>query len=952
MLRGLRVWAFLAVVIGASLCGAPALAQTNAVGSIREMPLAGGLRPLLAAIDDPLPPDRSEFLLEFIRRTHNTPPTIKNSPRDALLRAALTHLERARAGAVTTNTDTLPLPLSSNLWIDEVFKGRATPQTLVADIIGSREASLLYYGLLSLDESTRAWLAADRDLLGDLAARHAPAFVVAAPALRVKDSAVRVPGGAATVGIWEEIVGRPVKEPAAFVRALLSRDQGHVAYFYASMAELTEPQLGLAFGLDSQSPGERVSAARRLLAVYERIAANWQIAERTFWRPSTDPGLLLSDVTVDAAGRPMLRGSPRFWTAVFQDGDPAATSTVTNPAAFAQQEPLDYSRLCEQVFNADRIGDRRRGYAVLFASRVLPPLTATNVLDAVEATRAVLLYPAVVGALERAGLTNVNAFADAARRAGRLSAIGDRDRATRALAQYQGALALLSRAAWRGGLRPDDLAAAVSSLSAIDVNDRGDYEGRVVQWFVSWVASYWGDSPDEVYAEGAGPLETEAIAIAAGPARPVRVVEWEGTRYRLNFARAEATRLAKLLGDESRPFLSAARALISVADVLSGDGVVRERLRNEAENLAKMATAVGCNSSEIWDGSDIVHRCSELVTAVQRASQVRDARAVGRVVSGLRILADDMLARGLMELAYAVALGQRERSLITADDGARRHEFGVAAVGPRRYIEWALPISGTDSRRGWHMTGSLLGLDVRLADYLLTRVSSGLPRRRPSLDDDRRRALIEVTALVEPHAFGDSDRDALVAALRKGRARVAALTPESARALAEDIRLSPARASLLPWVAANDRERLPSYFSPTEVLWSGLAGALMPAAFHAWGGPAEPRVGCLCLRMPDRRPSEAYAGRWHSGVPSSGFSDLNVRVTELLAEVPMPAALTAPVLASATLEMIESATMRDHDDLRGLIEFVNSLRRVRVEQYLALLTTDGPLVPLDTGESR
>jgi hypothetical protein len=66
----------------------------------------------------------------------------------------------------------------------------------------------------------------------------------------------------------------------------------------------------------------------------------------------------------------------------------------------------------------------------------------------------------------------------------------------------------------------------------------------------------------------------------------------------------------------------------------------------------------------------------------------------------------------------------------------------------------------------------------------------------------------------------------------------------------------------------------------------------------------------------------------------------------------MPAALTAPVLASATLEMIESATMRDHDDLRGLIEFVNSLRRVRVEQYLALLTTDGPLVPLDTGESR
>ena len=66
----------------------------------------------------------------------------------------------------------------------------------------------------------------------------------------------------------------------------------------------------------------------------------------------------------------------------------------------------------------------------------------------------------------------------------------------------------------------------------------------------------------------------------------------------------------------------------------------------------------------------------------------------------------------------------------------------------------------------------------------------------------------------------------------------------------------------------------------------------------------------------------------------------------------MPAALTAPVLSAATLELVEGAAMRDHDDYRGLTEYVGSLRRVSVEQYLALLTTDGPLVPLETGESR
>jgi hypothetical protein len=59
----------------------------------------------------------------------------------------------------------------------------------------------------------------------------------------------------------------------------------------------------------------------------------------------------------------------------------------------------------------------------------------------------------------------------------------------------------------------------------------------------------------------------------------------------------------------------------------------------------------------------------------------------------------------------------------------------------------------------------------------------------------------------------------------------------------------------------------------------------------------------------------------------------------------MPAALLGPVLASATLDFIDRATSRDQDDRRGLVEFVQALGADRVEQYLALLTTEGPLVP-------
>jgi hypothetical protein len=192
----------------------------------------------------------------------------------------------------------------------------------------------------------------------------------------------------------------------------------------------------------------------------------------------------------------------------------------------------------------------------------------------------------------------------------------------------------------------------------------------------------------------------------------------------------------------------------------------------------------------------------------------------------------------------------------------------------------------------------------------------------------------------------DTERDAIAAAIRRGRDRLAALrTPEEADAVADEIRLSGARRSLLAWTMAQDPERVTAFLSPTELLWLGR-GNLTLQGLQAWGAPAEPRLGCLCLQLNDPRPWEALAGRWHSGILASGFPDLNLRLAEFLAELQMPAALLGPVLTSATLDFVDSAASRDQDDWRALVEFVQGLRRDKVEQYLALLTTDGPLVPV------
>jgi hypothetical protein len=314
-------------------------------------------------------------------------------------------------------------------------------------------------------------------------------------------------------------------------------------------------------------------------------------------------------------------------------------------------------------------------------------------------------------------------------------------------------------------------------------------------------------------------------------------------------------------------------------------------------------------------------------------------------VPALRLLADDLLARGLMQLAYAAALGQREGVSISAADAAGRHDFGLRGnLG--RTAPWRLPLPGADINQRWRVSGSLLGLDVGLADFLLVRLSSRPPVRRPSLNEFDRRAFIEAVAMVEPATLIDADRDTIVAAIQRGRARLeAAGAPEDAVAIADEIGLSASRRTLLAWVVAHQPDRVAAFLSPSELLWLGLGNTRVDA-LRAWGTPGSSRIGCLCLQVVDRRPWEIVAGRLNTGMMASVFPDLNFRLAEHLTELRMPAALLGPVLAAATLDFINTVMSRDPDDRRGLVEFVQKLRRERVEQYLALLTTDGPLVPI------
>jgi hypothetical protein len=948
VLRSRLSSALCAGAIGVTVLVGPVGAQAPDPGALSEVPLPNGLRAALAAIDDRVAADRSQFLLEFIRRTYQGPDDAGGREHGGPLRALLAHL----AQPATHAPDTLPLPLTPAIWIDAVFDGGVTEDHLAGAILRSRQASLLYYGLLSLDEGTRAWLATQPGLVAELARRHAAGLVVAGPALRVADGRVRAPGGEQGEAIWQALVGRSVREPAGFVRALLRHHDGRLAYFFAAMAQLSPAQRAMALDLASVDERRRVASGRRVYAIFERVASTWRVDDRPFWRPVADPALLLAELRVDSTGTPILPGTRRFWEAVWGRGRSAAEART-----LADGQPVDVPWLLEQVFNAKPEERRRRQRVVLFASRTLTAITRDNAGDAVEALRGAGTYPALVAVLERSGVTDVRVVAQAARRATELSAVRDQNRALPAVAQFQGALALTTRAASRSSASPEVAARTVSSLLAVNLSSQGEYEGGLVRWFDTHLRESSAGAPHAgagaascglLYAAAPGSMDCDLVQAIAGraPAQP-RLVDWEGTRYGVDFPGAELARLARLLGEDARPYLSSARTLLDTTEALLSSRLDGDGLREHAESLALVLNAVEPGVGGGAPDGLFQARHQTVLAKLHRLAREGDVQGATQLAAQVRSIADGLFARGLLELVYAAALGHPDRIPVPAGETARRHNFGFGSSGALGDRPWHLPTLGGDPASGWRVSGSLLGLDVRLAQFSLLRVSSRRVPRKPTLHGEDRRLLVEAVTLVEPGSLTEPDREVIVTALRKGRARLAATrSSTAAAAIAEEIRLTPARRALLSWVITHDPDRLDAFLSPGELFWLGLEGQPVEARLHAWGAPGEPRLGCLCLRLLDRRPWEALAGRWPSGLLASGFPDLNLRLAELLAELGMPASMLGPVLASATLDLVDSAQRRDPDDRRGLVEFVQALSIDQVEQYLSLLTSDGPLVPL------
>jgi hypothetical protein len=901
---------------------------------------------------------------ESPRRT----PVTGKAAQDATTVGTAAETGTAESGGVDDNM--VPLPLTEKFWESCIVKPRKVRGSVGAAILTDPAVGFMYVALASTDAATRLFLAGECDRVSAIARTRAAAFSVVARSFRVRDGRTIPPGGDAALPLWTRL-GLPLTDPSAFLMRLVSADAGRLAYFYDTIAQLDPARQRFALGLAEPADADMAIGE----AIYRLCAGSdpsWSIVDRPFARMTVDVAFVLQQVRLTPDGRLAGPGTDAFLSAVFADGD--VDRGVDDAAALLTGPTVDAASLVRLVIVPDWTRRRARLMTVLFAQRMFADLQPADASAALIALRGVSRVETLPFALERIGVRSPAVIAAAVRRSllfgppvGRVAVVpAERQRAE--ISGFQASLALIERLVYARAL---DGAAATGLIERLLDERQPDplgYLAHVARWMANGLLPQvprrqppLAGTPDT----GPGPepavlidtaqdgREHQLLDVLAGPPlQTPTLVRWENTPYRIDLAAADRVRLHAIRARQGGPTLDDALDLIESARTLreAGDSAdlstVRATIVRLANHLAPNESGDGAQAGAPADSRPVLSAAAQALESPNASAGIRIQHARRLAEVGATVLGDV-----LRSIVYACALGDAEGQAFLAGDVSRLHEFGLDEpdASRRRVRTWELPVDVGAGGQPWHLSGSLLAVDLSMSRFALRRALGEMPTRQPTLSGPDRRTLVATMALMNPADLSDGTRTVLVGAMRRGREvlEAALQRPEIVEETVRAAGITGWRAQLLPWARAFEPDAVLSMVARSELVWLGVRQPL-PDDVDRWGAPTQPIDGAWRLRFPGPEATDDVAGRQASAYLPGRFVDLTLRLAEVMAEIGMPSPLTREVLRAALQRFVDEVRPAYPDDWLALVRYANGLPRTQVEDYVYGMTVpDGPLVPAD-----
>jgi hypothetical protein len=721
-----------------------------------------GGRETLRTLQVPPSRERAAVMIDLIRRLH-----FATDPQDALTAAVQQLTTAAPKGTMLV----LPSPLSAAVWSDAVFRRVVAVDRLFAAILNDANARLLFHGLSGMDAESRAWFAAEPELLRWLYQHDAAvsAFALFAPAITIRAGHLVVPGGPVARQRWIAALGAATDRPERFVRRLFEHEHGRAAGLYFVVSYSDEPRRRFILG---SSNGEFNRLTKAFAGCYPSHANAYPFVLR-----SHDPALLLLDVPLDSAGRLPGPHDRQLWSGVFE----------------RRVQALDAASIAEMLCGSES-DDRRIVFeTILAAQRVFDRGDASTRDDMIAALRGRRHYPSLFMALEQAGVRRPDVYAAVTRHADRVAMADDPARAITATRLFQGAVALTVNARRAGTLSLEQAQALLIALAALPF-DNQRYGGAVGDWLEQWLVAVRQTHP----ATASRTAEDTVAFALAGPAIDVTArTQWDGEDYLLDVRGSIEQRLLEIRQQQGGVTL---------------DTVVELNALRRSGPSAKPLPQLTVTAADEYNGDGLGR------------GQLRDGRRIADIV-------DFLLAHALASWAYAPHVGAPDSGAMVAGDGSLRHQFGVRLAGrARREQRWRVAPPPT---RGV-VSGSLLALEVPLATWSLRRLSvAAMPPRRQIGGNDLMSLMLTV-ALIDGRQLRDDDLNAIAAAIARGAGRInrAATSPAALSAIAEESAISPWRRAVLGWIVEHEPDRLDQQFSLTAL---ARAGGLGGGHLAPWG---------------------------------------------------------------------------------------------------------------------